>query len=151
MRLVLGISAVALIGSVVAGEAQQIAPAPSSIVGFTTASSSAGSTNYSAPGGIGSALTIGALASRATNISNLQVRVGIAPASAQSDVYTLYVGTPGSMTATSVACTIAAATNTCSDTVDSAPIAAGQAWAVQVVTGATNATGQQNIGILMSP
>lgn len=123
--------------------------ASGSSVAWSTASFGAGTTNYTVPGNSGTVLTIGGLASKSGIISNLFIRVTTAPASAQSDVYTVYVGTPGAMTATGVTCSVAAAANTCSDVTDVATITAGQAWAVQVVTGATNATGASMYGVTL--
>lgn len=145
------VALLALIGFSVVSVAQQVTPSSSASIGWATGSLGAGTTNYTVPGGVGTVLTVGALVSKTTNISNLQVRVAIQPASAQTDVFTVYVGAPASMTATSVTCTIPAGANVCSDTTDSVSIAPGQAWAVQVVTGATNATGQQMFSIQMSP
>jgi hypothetical protein len=84
--------------------------------------------------------------------SNLYVHVAAAPGTGNTDTFTLYIGNPTQMTATSVTCTISGSANSCSDTTDSALITAGQAWAVQVVTSANASNpAASSLGVAFAP
>ena len=118
--------------------------------GFTFPSVPAGTTAFVMTEAQGNG-NIAAITSVQTTFSSLQIRIANAPAAAQQDVFTIATGNPGgTLSPTSVTCTVAAASTTCNDTTHSVVVAAGQAWAIQVITGATNATAQGQAGVLMS-
>lgn len=131
--------------------AQQVTVANSKYnVSWVSPSQVAGSTTYSTVATNATTQAVGMFATVPTTISNLNIKLAVAPASLQQDVFTVYVGPAGSMVSTSVTCTVAAATTTCSDLTDSVVVPAGQVWAIQGVIGATNATGISIIGVLAS-
>lgn len=106
---------------------------------------------FTVPGSGGANQNYEAMAPTGGSLSNLQVHVANAPGTGNSDTITLYVGAPTSMTATGITCTVAGASNSCSDTAHTAAIAAGEAWAVQVTTSASApATGASSVGVLYS-
>lgn len=127
-------------------------PIPSNSVGsnesFSFSNLVAGSTNFVAPGLSGANQNTAGIASRQLTLTNLYIRLTTAPASAQSVVATVYAGSAASMSATALTCTVAAAATTCNDTTHAVVVPQGQSWAIQVVVGATNATGTGQAGIL---
>lgn len=134
-----------------AAYAQPIPPSSTgSAQGFSFNNLAAGTTNFISAGTNTTNQNSAFIASRQLTVSRLYIRVATAPATAQSVVATVYVGAALSMSATSLTCTIAAATNSCSDTTDIAVVPEGQSWAIQVVTGATNATAVGQVGFLVN-
>ena len=132
-------------------DAQQVLTLTSSYASsFTFPNVAANTTVYIAPSLVGPNPNTGALVPKDTTFSNLYIRVTTAPSVAESDVFTVVTGPPASMTPTNITCSVAAGTNTCSDTTHSAFLAAGNAWAVKLVTGATSASGQSMVGLTLS-
>jgi hypothetical protein len=129
--------------SVVANAAVWFQPPPTPPVvsiGWSFATVPANVTYYTPPGGLGVNQNTAALSSFAGTFSNLYIRTADSPGTGNTYVFTLYVGAPVSMSATSVTCTISGASaTTCNDATHTAAITAGQAWAIQVVT-STSAT-----------
>lgn len=116
-------------------------PSPYSTIGWSFGSIAANLTDYTgvgAPGGTNQ--NSETIVSFSGSLSALYVKTGGAAGAGQSYTFTLYAGTPGGMTATSITCVISGASaTTCSDLSHTAPIAAGQAFALQVVTSASAA------------
>lgn len=119
------------------------------LIGFTVGNVATNTTAFAAPGTVGANQNFAAYSPRAGIFKNMFIRAASAPGAGQTTTYTLYVGTIAAMTSTSVTCTLSgAAATTCSDTTNTAPIAAGQAWAIQVATSSGGtATAQQIMGI----
>ena len=128
-------------------------PVAPSIISWTSSTIAANVTDYDVPGGLSANQNVGALSPRNGVLSNFYARVAVAPGAGQTVTYTLYVGTPAAMSATSVTCQISGASSTiCNDTTHSATITAGQAWAVQVVTSSSaSSTGQRQNGLQFVP
>lgn len=118
-------------------------PSSKQTISWSSASIAGNSTQFSVPGGLGANQNTGALVSLAGTFRNLYIRAPIPPGAGQTFIATLFVGTPGGESSTTVTCTISGASaTTCNDTTHTAAITAGQAWAVQVVTSAASgATG----------
>ena len=118
-------------------------------LGFALPSVPQNTTDYGMTGVINITQATSAIATFSGTLKNLYVYTANAPASGQTFTFTIYVGTPGSMTATGITCQItSAATNPCSDLTHSASITAGQSWSLQIVTSATSgATGQVAVGL----
>ena len=112
-----------------------------------TVSIAANTSVFSASATTGGNQNTANLATTTTTFNNLYVRLAVAPATAESVSVTLWTGAPASMSATALTCTVAAAATTCNDTTHSVVVTAGQAWALQVITGATNAAGQSMLSI----
>lgn len=84
--------------------------------------------------------------------SNMLLKTANPPGTGNSFVATLYVGTVGAMTATGVTCTIANSAVSCQDSSHSAAIAAGQAWAIQLVASASaTASGNSSAALTFWP
>lgn len=77
---------------------------------------------------------------------NLNFNIATAPAAAQQVTATLFTGAFGSLSASALTCNVAAGTTSCTDATHSIALTAGQSYAWQIVTGATNATGGSSIG-----
>jgi hypothetical protein len=87
------------------------------------------------------AQTVACTASFSGTFKNLYVNGGNAPGAALNYTITLYVGAYNAMSATAVTCKITGASATsCNDTTHAVAIAAGQAFAFQVVADAGTAT-----------
>lgn len=107
-----------------------------------SASSVAQATNTDLMSGI-SGGNIGAISPVTGTIKNLYVRVTNAPASGQTYTFTMLVGTWGSASATAVTCQISNPNTSCSDTSDTASVAVGNQYVLNIVTSATSgSTGQ---------
>ena len=118
-------------------------------LGFALPSVAQNITQYGMTGSVNTSQAASAIATFNGTLKNLYVYTANAPASGQTFTFTIYVGTPGSMTATGITCQItSAATNPCSNLTNSASITAGQAWSLQIVTSATSgATGPISVGL----
>lgn len=91
---------------------------------------------------------IGGLAPVNGTIKNLQLWTTNAPAAGQTFTATVYSGSPGSPTASSVTCQIGNPNHSCNSSSLSAAISAGQQILVQIVTSATSgATGAMFLGL----
>lgn len=131
-----------------AASAQPIPPTSSpSAQGYLIGNVAAATTVYAAAGSTSGNQNGGLVAAKRIALSNLYIRVATAPAATQSDVFTIYAGPAGAMSATSLTCTVAAGTQACNDTTDIVAVNQGDSWALQVVTGATNPTGPAQVGI----
>jgi hypothetical protein len=84
---------------------------------------------------------VGGLCPVTISLKGLTVATTDAPASGQTFIATVFVGTPGSISPgspSSITCTITSAGKTCTDSTDTASCSAGQQWVIQLVTSATS-------------
>lgn len=124
-------------------------------LGFSSGTTAQAETYFIAPGyslQTTNPAFAGVIATFSGTLKNLYVRASsTVGGTSQTATYTIYVGAPGSMTATALTCTINTSSSSCNDTADSAAITAGQAWSLQVVTSATTGTiGPYMIGLEMN-
>lgn len=81
-------------------------------------------------------------------LKNMTFTTATAPSTGQSYTATLYTGTYGSLSASSVTCVIANTATSCTDSTHSVVLTAGQAYNIQLVTSVTAAsTGGQGYGL----
>jgi hypothetical protein len=111
------------------------------IAGGTANAVAAGVTDYFCTFNPNGAQTVACTASFSGTFKNLYVNGGNAPGAALNYTITLYVGAYNAMSATALTCKITGASATsCNDTTHAVTIAAGQAFAFQVVADAGTAT-----------
>lgn len=108
------------------------------------ANSLASLTLYTAPGGVGTTQNFEGIMALTGTLSNLSVQLATAPGVGQNAVVTLYTGTPKTMTASTVTCTISDANTSCSDLTHSVSVAARDAYSVQIVWSAGAAAPAQS-------
>lgn len=106
-----------------------------------------GATTYFVPGTSSAATSTFAIVAYAGTLKNLYVKTQTAPSSATSYVVTVYSGAPGSLAASALTCTVAAATTSCNDVTHSAALTASQAWTVQIVSTSTGSSGNLSIAL----
>lgn len=100
-----------------------------------------GLTDYLIPGVVGTSTATYALLPGPGTLKNLYIHAQTTPSAAQSYVVTVYAGPAGSMSSTTITCTIAAGGNSCNDLTHTAATTAGQSYAVQLANSSTGGTG----------
>lgn len=131
--------------------AEYSGPAPAQLIAFIFSIAS-NSTTFIVTGGGGSNQNSAIVTPIGGVLSNMLLKTANAPGTGNSFIATLYVGTAGAMTATGVTCTIANSAVSCQDSTHSAAVAAGQAWAIQVVASASaTASGNSSAALTFWP